>query len=104
MYSEEVCWDSFRFHKADMPYLAGELGLANASPDFADGLLHTPEGYKLEPMEAPSSPCSRVSHTRETAARAAAGRRRAAAAGQPHIRRGQPAVRRQGRAHGQGVR
>ena len=48
MFSEEVCWDSFRFHKADMPYLLSELGITTSSPAFNDGRVHTPEGMAAD--------------------------------------------------------
>ena len=52
MYSEATCWEAFRFHKVDMPYLLAELALSNGSPDWSDGMIHTAERFKFEPMEA----------------------------------------------------
>ena len=52
MYSEEICWPAFRFHKIDMPYLLQALGMADGQPGYDDRQWHTRNRCCFSPMEA----------------------------------------------------
>ena len=58
MYSEEQCWEYFRFRKEDMPTLLHELRL----PVGRDGRLCTAGRYVFEPMEALCTFLFRMAH------------------------------------------
>lgn len=58
MYSDEKCWEYFRFRKEDMPHLLHELRL----PTGRDGRMHTRSRYVFEPMEALCTFLHRMAH------------------------------------------